>query len=81
MIKTVTMHSVVCDRCGKTFIANGEKRYCVQSNTLFGIPCWWSTMTILTDSGVSTSAEFSSLEAARNFLGKSRAVVSRKVIE
>lgn len=62
-------------------LANGEKRYCVQSNTLFGIPCWWSTMTILTDSGVSTSAEFSSFEAARNFLGKSRAVVSRKVIE
>ena len=62
-------------------LANGEKRYCVQSNTLFGIHCWWSTMTILTDSGVSTSAEFSSLEAARNFLGKSRAVVSRKVIE
>ena len=42
-------------------LANGEKRYCVQSNTLFGIPCWWSTMTILTDSDVSTSAEFSSL--------------------
>lgn len=62
-------------------LANGEKRYCVQSNTLFGIPCWWSTMTILTDSCVSTSAEFSSLEAARNFLGKSRTVVSRKVIE
>lgn len=35
-------------------LANGEKRYCVQSNTLFGIPCWWSTMTILTDGGVST---------------------------
>lgn len=62
-------------------LANGEKRYCIQSNTLFGIPCWWSTMTILTDDGVSTSAEFSSLEDARNFLGKSRAVVSRKVIE
>ena len=42
-------------------LANCEKRYCVQSNTLFGIPCWWRTMTILTDSGVSTSAEFSSL--------------------
>lgn len=62
-------------------LANGEKRYCVQSNIFFGIPCWWSTMTISTDSGVSTSAEFSSLEAARNFLGKSRTVVSRKVIE
>lgn len=64
-------------------LANGEKRYCVQSNTLFGIPCWWSTMTILTDGGVSTSAEFSSLEAARNFLGKSIAFVNQfhKVIE
>ena len=62
-------------------LANGDKIYCVQINTLFGIPCWWSTNTILTDSGVSTSAEFSSLDAARNFLGKSRAVVIRKVIE
>ena len=62
-------------------LANGEKRYCVQSNTLFGIPCWWSTMTILTDSGVPTSAEFSSLAEARAFLGRDRAVVSRKVIK
>ena len=62
-------------------LANGEKRYCVQSNTLFGIPLWWSTMTILTDSGVSTRAEFSSLDKARAFLGIDRVVVSRKVIE
>lgn len=62
-------------------LANGEKRYCVQSNTLFGIPCWWNTMTILTDNGVSTSAVFNSLEKARAFLGRDRAVVSRKIIE
>mgnify|MGYP006896536109 FL=1 len=62
-------------------LSNGEKRYCVQSNTLFGIPLWWSTMTITTDSGVLTSAVFSSLEKARAFLGRDRVVVSSKVIE
>ena len=63
-------------------LANGEKRYCVRSNTIFGIPTkWWHTMTILVDNNISTDAIFSSLENAKLFMGVGRQVVNRKVIE
>lgn len=61
-------------------LANGEKRYCVQSNTLFGIPCLWSTMTILTDSGVSTSAEFSAWRLHETFLEKAEPLLVEKLL-
>ena len=35
MIKTVTTYSVVCDRCGKTFIANGGVAWDDKQLTIF----------------------------------------------
>lgn len=62
-------------------LSNGEKRYCVQSNTLFGIPIkHWHNVSIEVDDVIKADAVFNTLEEAQEFLGLNKKVVSSKVV-
>ena len=48
-------------------LANGEKRYSVQKNTILGIPAWWHTMSFMTDDCIHCEATFDTLDKAISF--------------
>lgn len=64
-------------------LANGEKRYSVQKNTILGIPAWWRTMAYLDDDDACTchEATFDTIDKAIRFCGLDRQVVNCKVLE
>ena len=62
-------------------LANGEKRYLVQKNTILGIPAWWHTMSFMTDDCIHCEATFDTKEKAISFSGQDKLVVSSKVLE
>lgn len=62
-------------------LANGEKRYSVQKNTILGIPAWWHTMSFMTDDCVHCDATFDTIDKAISFSGQDRQVINSKVLE
>lgn len=63
-------------------LANGEKRYSVQKNTILGIPAWWRTMAYLDDDDCTChEATFDTIDKAIRFCGLDRQVVNCKVLE
>lgn len=64
-------------------LANGEKRYSVQKNTILGIPCRWRTMAYLDDDDACTchEATFDTIDKAIRFCGLDRQVINSKVLE
>lgn len=64
-------------------LANGEKRYSVQKNTILGIPAWWRTMAYLDDDDACTCREatFDTIDKAIRFCGLDRQVINSKVLE
>lgn len=64
-------------------LANGEKRYLVQKNTILGIPCRWRTMAYLDDDDACTchEATFDTIDKAIRFCGLDRQVINSKVLE
>lgn len=62
-------------------LTNGEKRYCVQSNTIFGIPTkFWRNVTMETSDDLPVGAVFDTLEEAKFYLGIGKAVESSRVV-
>lgn len=63
-------------------LANGEKRYSVQKNTILGIPCRWRTMEYLDDDALTChEATFDTIDKAIRFCGLDRQVINSKVLE
>ena len=63
-------------------LANGEKRYSVQKNTILGIPCRWRTMAYLDDDAcICHEATFDTIDKAIRFCGLDKQVVNSKVLE
>ena len=63
-------------------LANGEKRYSVQKNTILGIPCRWRTMSYLDDDAcICHEATFDTIDKAIRFCGLDKQVVNSKVLE
>lgn len=63
-------------------LANGEKRYSVQKNTILGIPAWWRTMAYLDDDACTChEATFDTIDKAIRFCGLDRQVINSKVLE
>lgn len=64
-------------------LANGEKRYSVQKNTILGIPCRWRTMAYLDDDDacICHEATFDTIDKAIRFCGLDKQVVNSKVLE
>lgn len=63
-------------------LANGEKRYSVQKNTILGIPCRWRTMAYLDDDAcICHEATFDTIDKAIRFYGLDKQVVNSKVLE
>lgn len=63
-------------------LANGEKRYSVQKNTILGIPCRWHTMAYLDDDACTChEATFDTIDKAIRFCGLDRQVINSKVLE
>lgn len=62
-------------------LANGEKRYLVQKNTILGIPAWWHTMSFMTDDCIHCDATFDTIDKAISFSGQDRQVINSKVLE
>lgn len=63
-------------------LANGEKRYSVQKNTILGIPCRWRTMAYLdNDTCIYHEATFDTIDKAIRFCGLDKQVVNSKVLE
>lgn len=62
-------------------LANGEKRYLVQKNTILGIPAWWHTMAYLDDACTCHEATFDTIDKAISFCGLDKLVVNSKVLE
>lgn len=63
-------------------LANGEKRYSVQKNTILGIPCRWRTMAYLDDDAWTChEATFDTIDKAIRFCGLDRQVINSKVLE
>lgn len=63
-------------------LANGEKLYSVQKNTILGIPCRWRTMAYLDDDAcVCHEATFDTIDKAIRFCGLDRQVVNKKVLK
>lgn len=64
-------------------LANGEKRYSVQKNTILGIPAWWHTMEYLDedDACICHKATFDTIAKAISFCGIDKLVVNSKVLE
>ena len=62
-------------------LANGEKRYLVQKNTILGIPAWWHTMSFMTDDCIHCEATFDTIDKAIIFCGLDKLVVNSKVLE
>lgn len=63
-------------------LANGEKRYSVQKNTIWGIPYRWRIMTCLDDDAcICHEATFDTIDKAIRFCGLDRRVVNSKVLK
>lgn len=62
-------------------LANGEKRYSVQKNTILGIPAWWHTMSFMTNDCIHCEATFDTIDKAISFCGIDKQVVNSKVLE
>lgn len=63
-------------------LANGEKRYSVQKNTILGIPAWWRTMAYIDDDACTChEATFDTIDKAIRFCGLDRQVINSKVLE
>lgn len=63
-------------------LANGQKRYSVQKNTILGIPAWWHTMSYVDDKDCTYhEAKFDTIDKAIHICGLDRQVVNSKVLE
>lgn len=62
-------------------LANGEKRYSVQKNTILGIPAWWHTMSFMTDDCIHCEATFDTIDKAISFCGLDKQVVNSEILE